>query len=61
MCPCIGRAVPCCSSYGVGSGDILIRDVNCLGSESNITECIYSDVTVDLSHQYDVGVECHQG
>ena len=61
MCPCIGRAVPCCSSYGAGSGHILIRDVYCLGSESNITECTYYDVTVDLSHQYDVGVECHQG
>ena len=56
-----GIAVPCCDTYGKGSGMILIRDVTCDGSETNVTSCIYLNNTVLRSHQQDVGVQCEQG
>ena len=58
-----GMAVPCCIMYGAGSGgyDIHFLDVECHGSESDIADCIYSENTVGLSHENDVGVHCQRG
>ena len=47
--------------YGMGNNDINIRDVSCTGSESNIAQCSYYNVTFFPGHQEDVGAQCQQG
>ena len=59
--PCEGEAVLCCGDFGKGSENIHIRNVECSGSEENITSCTYYNVTVMPSHEQDVGVRCQQG
>lgn len=42
---------------------VLVSDVHCLGSESNIHECNYLTDDLDASclHSRDAGVECVEG
>ena len=61
MCTFAVRAVQCCNKYIAGSGPIQFHDVECSGSEPNITECTYRNITFDNNHQHDVGVQCQQG
>ena len=56
-----GMEVPCCDTFGEGSGPIHIYSVTCVGSEENITDCSYLNDTVITSHQQDIGVQCQQG
>ena len=46
--------------FGVGSGDILLDNVRCTGSESSLLDCTYStSVYCSLRHNEDAGVRCH--
>ena len=53
------REVRCCASFGQGSGNIILDDVNCDGSESNLFECSHpGELTHNCGHSEDVGVVC---
>ena len=55
-----GAAIPCCSQYGAGVGDIHFSSVSCNGNENRITDCSYNTDEV-ADHQHDVRVQCQQG
>ena len=55
-----GAAIPCCSQYGAGVGDIHFSSVTCSGNENRITHCSYNTGEV-ANHQHDVRVQCQQG
>ncbi len=44
--------------FGQGNGEIVLDDVMCDGSESELLDCKYDDITVDCSHFEDAGVTC---
>ena len=46
----------CCAQYGDGEGDVLLSNVSCTGTESNLAECLSSSSTCD--HSQDAGVVC---
>ena len=47
--------------FGQGSLPILLDDVSCLGSESQLLDCSYDSNTGDCSHSEDAGVSCQTG
>lgn len=46
------------SVYGHGNGTILLDDLECLGSESNLFECGKKSGSHDCTHQEDAAVVC---
>ncbi|XP_041484694.1 deleted in malignant brain tumors 1 protein-like [Lytechinus variegatus] len=49
----------CCPAFGPGTGPILLDEVECEGTESNIGHCRRSDYeTHNCDHSEDVGVSC---
>lgn len=44
--------------YGQGSGPIVLDDVACVGTETNILSCPFDNVTTDCTHREDAGVQC---
>ena len=50
------------AAYGLGSGPILLDQVQCIGNESNIFDCPRNQIGVhDCSHSEDAGVTCSAG
>ena len=48
------------AGFGVGSGPIWLNDVNCYGSERDITECMFHGWgNSDCDHREDAGVRCN--
>ncbi|KAL5460311.1 hypothetical protein EMCRGX_G033753 [Ephydatia muelleri] len=45
------------ATYGPGVGPVLLSDLHCIGTESNITQCTYSANTL-CDHSTDAGVIC---
>ena len=54
-------AIPCCTQYGAGTGDIHLSYVACNGSEDRIENCVYEAATGITNHQQDVRVQCQRG
>ena len=44
--------------FGRGSGQILLDDVRCTGSEDRLIDCRYDPNTGDCSHYEDASVRC---
>ncbi len=48
--------------FGQGQGRILLDNVTCIGNESSIDQCYYSDWSTDnCSNSEEVGVTCGEG
>ncbi|XP_071504514.1 scavenger receptor cysteine-rich domain-containing protein DMBT1-like [Diadema antillarum] len=49
----------CCAAYGQGADPILLDDVHCTGTESNLADCQHNGYGQhNCGHSEDVGVEC---
>lgn len=49
-------------AYGPGTGSILLDDVSCLGTESNLAQCQTAELGVNnCDHSEDAGVKCSTG
>ena len=47
------------AAFGAGSGNIVLDDVRCSSSSSQLLECPSSHLlTHDCDHSHDAGVEC---
>ena len=45
--------------YGRGSGDILLDNVQCSGTEASLFDCHHNGIGIEnCGHNEDVGVEC---
>ena len=55
-CCCVGATVHCCGEFGQGEGEIVLSQVNCVGTESSLFDCPMSSGR--CSHLNDVGVTC---
>ena len=45
--------------YGQGTGPILMDDVACIGSESDLINCAFDNNTGDCRHSEDASVRCY--
>ncbi|XP_033646187.1 putative DMBT1-like protein isoform X2 [Asterias rubens] len=51
----------CCANFGRGSGRIVLSNVACTGSESNIGRCPSRTRYINCDHNEDAGVICFDG
>ena len=50
------------STFGQGSGSIILDDLQCTGLEYKLIECVHRGLRVhSCSHSQDVGVRCIAG
>ena len=49
--------LPCCATYGQGSGPIHMSDVRCTGAESSLINCSHT-TSHTCSHSNDAAVQC---
>ncbi len=55
----IGATAECCATYGQGTGDILLDDVACAGTEASLFDCGNAGIgTHNCVHGEDVGITC---
>ncbi|XP_038077374.1 low-density lipoprotein receptor-related protein 2-like [Patiria miniata] len=55
-----GAIVNSTIDFGPGTGRVLLRDVQCMGIEVNLIDCLYRLASdQDTNHTYDVGVVCN--
>ena len=49
--------------FGQGSGQILLNNVNCVGSETSLINCAHDSIGMSGSctHADDAGVRCRRG
>ena len=49
----------CCAAFGQGTGDILLDDLGCTGTENSLFDCPNRGIGVhNCAHSEDVGVVC---
>ncbi len=52
-------SAPCCAAYGRGTGSIVLDNVGCNGTETNLFDCTNSGLNVhNCGHSEDAGVIC---
>ena len=61
LCPIfvVGAAARGSAYYGHGSGPILLDDVACVGNESRLVDCQYTD-NHNCGHNEDISVLCNR-
>ncbi len=56
---CIGATFQCCANYGQGTGDIILDNVACTGTEASIFQCGNNGIGIhNCAHSEDIGVTC---
>ena len=54
-----GATAQCCAAYGQGTGDILLDNLGCSGSETSILDCPSNGIgNHNCAHSEDAGVIC---
>ena len=52
---------PCCAYFGEGSGNIILDNVQCSGTEENLGQCVHMDFEQhNCRHNEDAGVICYK-
>ena len=54
---CVGGVARSSAYFGVGTGDIVLDDVQCTGSEMTLLECT-ATTSHNCGHYEDAGVTC---
>ena len=55
----IGATFSCCAAYGQGTGDIILDDLVCTGTETSLFECGNAGIgTHNCAHSEDIGILC---
>ncbi|XP_064384964.1 uncharacterized protein LOC135333878 isoform X2 [Halichondria panicea] len=50
---------PCCATYGQGADPILLDNLNCIGTESQLIDCTHNGVGIhNCGHTEDAGLTC---
>ena len=59
----IGAASYTDARFGQGSGQILLNNINCVGSETSLINCTHDSIGMSGSctHADDAGVRCRRG
>lgn len=56
---CTDATARCCGAFGRGTGDILLDDLGCTGTEVSLFSCPNRGIGVhNCGHSEDVGVVC---
>lgn len=58
LCVFVGATTHCCAAFGEGVGEIFSDQLNCVGTESLLSDCPLSNRGSSCSHLEDVGVTC---
>ena len=54
-----GAMFSCCATYGEGTGNILLDDLACTGTERSLFDCTHNGIgTHNCQHSEDVGITC---
>ncbi len=55
----IATDAPCCATYGQGADPILLDNLNCIGTESQLIDCTHNGVGIhNCGHTEDAGLTC---
>ena len=58
----VATSAPGRAFFGAGDGEIILDEMSCTGTESDISECIHNGyLNHDCSHTEDAGVVCSGG
>jgi len=59
MCCFIGATAQGQAAYGQGTGDIILDNVGCVGTEESLFQCPHNGATIhNCAHSEDAGVTC---
>ena len=57
----IGATARCCGGFGQGSGQIVLDQLNCIGTETSLFNCPANPIgSHNCVHSEDVGVTCQR-
>ena len=59
VCVIVDATARCCAAFGQGSGQIVLDNLNCVGTELSLFNCSANPIgTHNCAHSEDAGVVC---